>query len=350
MESAGTARTKSAGGSAEPPEAGPEGVGWTPLLRLVVPVRGENRRLWLKLEGANEYGSIKARTAHALLGARERSGELRPGGAIVESTSGNLGVALAGMCRRRGYRCTLVVDADTPERSKGLMEAHGAEVIVVQRVPGRNPVAERLATVRRLLRERPGVVWTDQYSSPANPDVHYEWTAPELVSGMGEAPPDAVVAAVSTGGTLAGLSRYFREYHPDTRMVAVDAAGSVATGGQLEPRPFKVPGFGSGRPSAFLGPEHWDVRVLLDDLAAARACQLLRAATELTLGGSAGAAILGAVIATLDDDDLQDVCVICPDMGGAYLGTVYANLPAGPAGMTPLQREGLEAIAAAGVK
>ncbi|MFD7080205.1 cysteine synthase family protein [Streptomyces sp. NPDC059918] len=341
---------KSAASAGEPPETVPEGVGWTPLLRLVVPVRGQNRRLWLKLEGANEYGSIKARTAHALLGARERSGELRPGGAIVESTSGNLGVALAGMCRQRGYRCTLVVDADTPERSMGLMEANGAEVIVVERVPGRNPVAERLATVRRLLQERPGAVWTDQYSSPANPDVHYDWTAPELVSGLGNTPPDAVVAAVSTGGTLAGLSRYFREHHPDTRMVAVDAAGSVATGGRLEPRPFKIPGFGSGRPSAFLGPAQWDVHVLLDDLAAARACRLLRAATELALGGSAGAAVLGAVIAALGDDGLRDICVICPDMGGAYLGTVYADPPAGPTETGPLQREGLEAIAAADVK
>jgi cysteine synthase A len=186
----------------------PEGIGSTPLVAVVVPLRGKDHTLWLKLEGFNTYGSIKARTAYALLEALERGGDLRPGGAIVESTSGNLGIALAASCQHRGYRCTLVVDADTPDRSKALMTASGAEVITVPRVPGGNPVSDRLAVVHQLLRLRPDTVWTNQYTSSANPEVHRRWTAPELVSGLGRPSPDAVVAAVSTGGTLAGLSTF----------------------------------------------------------------------------------------------------------------------------------------------
>lgn len=302
-----------------------QAVGSTPLVPVAISVRGASRVLWLKLEGLNAYGSIKARTADALLEAVEGSGKLRPGGAIVESTSGNLGVALAGMCQHRGYECTLVVDADTPEHSRDMMVSYGAEVILVPRAPGRNLVHERLATVSRLLKQRPGVVWTDQYGSRANPGVHCRSTAPELVRGLGKTPPDAVVAAVSTGGTLAGLSEYFRHSYPITRIVAVDAVGSAATGGPIGPRPYKTPGFGSGRLSAFLRPQHWDRRFELDDVYAVWACRTLCAATGLMLGGTAGATVLGAVLAASDDSSLRDICAICPDMGDAYLGSIYSD-------------------------
>jgi cysteine synthase A len=321
-----------------------ETVGRTPLVPVVVPVAGVDRTLWLKLEGFNAYGSIKARTAYALVEALEQRGDLRPGGALVESTSGNLGVALAGICRRRRYRCTLVVDADTPERSKALMAAAGAEVIVVPRVPGGNLVAERLAAVRRLLQQRPGTAWTDQYANRANPAVHRRWTGPELAGGLAGRSPDAVLAAVSTGGTLAGLSAYFRDNHPDTRMVAVDAVGSAATGGTPEPRPFKVPGFGSGRPSDFLRAGDWDARLLLDDVHAARACRAFRRATGLALGGSAGAAVLAALVLALDDADLRDLCVVCPDMGDAYLSTVYSDRHPAPSEAGSFQPEALELL------
>ena len=322
-------------------------IGHTPLVPVALLAAGTMRTLWLKLEGLNAYGSIKARTARSLLEALEHAGQARPGGAIVESTSGNLGVALAGMCQRRGYECTLVVDADTPDRSRNLMAAHGAEVILVSRAPGRNLVDERLAVVARLLTQRPGLAWTDQYASPANPGVHRRSTAPELVSGLDDTPPDAVVAAVSTGGTLAGLSEYFRRSYPLTRVVAVDAVGSVATGGSLRPRPFKVPGFGSGRASAFLRPQHWDRRLQLHDVQAMWACRVLYAGTDLMLGGSAGAAVLGAVVAALDDSSLRDICVVCPDMGDSYMSTIYSNRCPEPPEASPIQREALAALESA---
>ncbi|MGW9213097.1 pyridoxal-phosphate dependent enzyme [Embleya sp. NPDC055664] len=331
--------------------AGELGIGGTPLVPLVLPVCGIGRRLWLKLEGANAYGSIKARTAHALIEHLEHQGGLEPGGSIVESTSGNLGVALAGICRARGYRCTLVVDRDTPRRSITLMADAGADVVLVEPTAAGNPVAERLRMVRRILAADRRMRWTDQYGSPANPNVHERWTGPELARGIGRGVgavgPDAVVAAISTGGTLAGLSAYFRRAHPNTTIVGVDAVGSVATGGERGARPAKIPGFGSGRRSSFLRPGDWDVCVRVDDEYAAPACRVVRAATGLTLGGSSGAALLGAVVAARGDPELREIGVICPDLGAAYLNTIYASRRSPPPESEPALREGLADLAAA---
>ncbi|GCE00312.1 pyridoxal-phosphate dependent enzyme [Embleya hyalina] len=327
--------------------AGEPGIGGTPLVPLILPVCGVDRRLWLKLEGANAYGSIKARTAHALIEHLERDGGLVPGGSIVESTSGNLGVALAGICRARGYRCTLVVDRDTPRRSITLMADAGADVVLVEPTADGNPVAERLRMVRRILAADRRMRWTDQYGSPANPSVHERWTGPELARGVGAVGPDAVVAAISTGGTLAGLSAYFRRAHPNTTIVGVDAVGSAATGGERGARPAKIPGFGSGRRSSFLRPGDWDMCVRVHDEYAAPACRVVRAATGLTLGGSSGAALLGAVVAARGDPELREIGVICPDLGAAYLNTVYASRRPPPPGSEPALREGLADLAAA---
>ncbi|WP_018680191.1 pyridoxal-phosphate dependent enzyme [Actinokineospora enzanensis] len=297
----------------------------TPVARFDLPLPDRTCRLVLKLEGANEFGSIKARTAYGLVAALERQGVLRPGGAVVESSSGNLGVALAGICRRRGYRCTIVADTDTPEVVRDLIVGEGAELVVVPRRPEGNAVADRLATVRRILDEQPDTVWTNQYGSLANPEVHRDSTAPELADDCAGDGLRAVVAAVSTGGTAAGLSAYLRRHLPELTMIVVDAVGSAATGGAAGPRPRKIPGFGSGRRSDFLTDVDWDLRILVADDHAAQACAVFRDATGLALGGSAGGAVLGATIAALRDPGLTGIGVVCADLGRAYRNTIYAD-------------------------
>ncbi|MGX7674582.1 pyridoxal-phosphate dependent enzyme [Plantactinospora sp. DSM 117369] len=299
-------------------------VGGTPLVSVEVPVRGRMRRIRLKIEAGNQFGSIKARTAHGLLTTLETTGRLSPGQRVVESSSGNLGVALAGLCAARGYRCTLVVDATAPPESVRRIAAYGADVVQIGDVSGGNAVRARLSRVQDILRTDSSAVWTDQYHSPANPDVHYRWTAPELVGDLGGG-LDAAAVAVSTGGTLAGVSRYLREQHPGTRVIAVDAVGSAATGGDPAPRPFKLAGFGSGVRSSFLAPADWDRRVRVDDLDGAQACRVLRERTGLALGGSGGAAVLGAVVAAIEDPELRDIACICADGGEKYAATVYSN-------------------------
>ncbi|MFI5783176.1 pyridoxal-phosphate dependent enzyme [Nocardia sp. NPDC051570] len=306
-------------------DTGAVGIGRTPLVPIIVPLQGRRCRLWLKLEGLNVFGSLKARTAHALLQAAERSRQLEQGGAVVESTSGNLGIALAGICRARGYSCTLVVDENTPQTSRLLMRAAGAALVTASARDGGNPVEARLNLVRRFLAEHPDAVWTNQYGSGANPRVHREWTGPELADDFDGVPPDAVAVPVSTGGTFAGLSAFFREWSPSTTMIAVDAVGSAATGGRAAPRSAKIPGFGSGRESDFLSSADWGRRVVLHDLEVAEACRVLAASVGLTLGGSAAAAVLGAIAVAIEDPGLSEIAVICPDMGEKYLDLIWSR-------------------------
>lgn len=309
------------------PEGHP-GIGGTPLRPIRIPLSDRVVRLWLKLESANPYGSIKARTADALLARLEADGELRAGMRVVESTSGNLGVALAGLCAARGYRCTLVVERSTPAASIDRMTAYGADVVVVPDVPGGRTLAARLGAVRDLLDRDPAAVWTNQYESPANPGVHEHRTAVELAEA---APPggfDAVAVAVSTGGTLAGIARYFRANQPRTAIVAVDAVGSAALGGSPAERPHKLPGFGSAQVSAFVTAGHWDQAVRVRDTDALDACAVLGRRTGVSLGGSAGAAVLAATVVALRDRSVRHIACICPDSGEKYAGLRDGPQPA----------------------
>ncbi|MFF4077777.1 pyridoxal-phosphate dependent enzyme [Streptomyces sp. NPDC001777] len=305
-------------------------IGGTPLLSLLVPLRGRAVRLRLKMEAENCFGSIKARTAQALLDALEEAGRLGPGSRVVESTSGNLGVALAGLCSERGYRCTLVVEPGTPRHSRDEMAARGADVVVVREVPGGRTLGARLDAVRDILAHDPTAVWTDQYESPANPRAHRRGTAAELALAVPQERLDAVSVAVSTGGTLAGIAGHFREHRPRTRLLAVDAVGSAALGGAPADRPFKLPGFGSGQRSRFLTEDMWDRAFALHDVHAATACRRIATGTGVRLGGSGGAAALAAVLHAQDTPTVTDVVCVCPDGGDKY-EQIYAHpLPVSP--------------------
>ncbi|GIG86267.1 cysteine synthase family protein [Plantactinospora endophytica] len=293
-------------------------IGGTPVRRLRVPVGGRSVRLWLKLEAENPFGSIKARTAAALLDALEATDELRPGRRVVESTSGNLGVALAGLCRARGYPCTLVVEPSTPRAAIDRMVDYGAEVITAGEIPGGTTLDARLAAVREILDRDDNTVWTNQYASPANPRVHEAHTAVELVEAAPDGGYDAVAVAVSTGGTLAGIATHLRRHSPATKVIAVDAVGSAAMGGTPGDRPYKLAGFGSGRVSDFVRRQHWDSIVRLRDVDAAAACTRIRWRTGLFLGGSGGAAVLAAVVRASLDPALRELACVCPDSGDKY--------------------------------
>ncbi|WP_240138481.1 PLP-dependent cysteine synthase family protein [Streptomyces sp. MUM 178J] len=326
--------------AAAPP---PAPIGDTPMRPVRVPVGDRSVRIWLKLEAENPFGSIKARTAEALLAALEMTGALRPGMRVVESTSGNLGVALAGLCAQRGYDCTLVVEPSTPRASVERMAAFGADVVTVREVPGGRTLGARLQAVQEILATDADAVWTNQYASPANPGVHEWQTASELVKAGPDGRFDAVAVAVSTGGTLAGIARYFRSNLPDTRIVAVDAVGSSALGGEPADRPFKLMGFGSGQLSGFLEPGYWDHAVLLRDAAAAAACVRVFRRTGVSLGGSGGAAVLASVIQARRDPSLREIASVCPDSGEKY-AHLYGTPAAAEPDPDPEVREALSLL------
>ena len=290
----------------------------TPL----VPVRLGERTAHLKLEGANPAGSVKDRTAAALIADLEARGELAPGATIVESTSGNLGVALAAIAGRRAYRFIAVVDPKTTAENLVALRRLGARVELVDTPDAAGGyLLSRLARVRALCAER-ALVWPDQYTSPANPGAHERGTGPELLAQM-DGVVDAVFVPVSTGGTLAGIARYLRRESRATEIFAVDAVGSVALGG--EPGPRLLTGVGASRPSSFLTRALYDRVVRVTDAEAFAECRALAAATGIAVGGSSGATLAACRRVLAPRPELERVVCLCPDHGSRYASTIYAD-------------------------
>ena len=232
----------------------------TPLVEVELVLAARPRRVRLKLEAANRWGSSKDRTAFALLEALESSGELAAGATIVESSSGNLGVALAALARQRGYGFVAVVDPRVASANLRELQELGARIELADEPDEQGGyLLARLRRVQDLVRNE-GYAWTNQYGNPANPDIHYTETAPELWRQTADG-CDAVFVAVSTGGTLAGVARYLRETAPRVQVVAVDMVGSSALGYPSGPR--LLTGIGSARRSEFLTPSDYDAAMLV---------------------------------------------------------------------------------------
>lgn len=292
----------------------------TPLVDVMLRIGSQWRHVGLKLESFNPGASIKYRTARGLLAGLEQQGLLQPGSALVESTSGNLGVALALLSQARGYRFTAVTDPKTDPVVLEHIEGLGARVILSTEPDGAGGyLLSRLRTVRRLLAEEPGMVWPNQYENPSNPAVHYNETAPEIhrqYPGL-----DAVFVATSTGGTLAGVGRYFKTAAPWVTVVGVDLRGSRVFG--LPGGQRLVTGIGSSRPSLFLRPDDYDDVIIVDDLEAISACHHLRDALGVGLGGSSGAVVAACSRYLAENTRIRRPVCICPDGQSNYVNTLY---------------------------
>jgi 2,3-diaminopropionate biosynthesis protein SbnA len=296
----------------------------TPLRRIVMTHRDRRFDVGLKLETANPTGSIKDRTAAGLLAELQVSAPLTPGSVVVESTSGNLGLALATLLSRTGCHFIAVIDPKTTDSMRRALHEAGAEVHVVEEPDGHGGyLLTRLAHVRALCARNPEYRWLNQYENLANPRAHARTTGPEIVQ-QASATLDAVYVPVSTGGTLAGVSRYLRAHRPDVRIVAVDAVGSRAIGESTGRR--LLTGIGASRRSSFLFPGVWDRAVHVRDVDAFAMCRVLRSDLGVCLGGSSGSALwaLGADLAAGWQPHGLRVC-LCPDGGERYVDTFYAR-------------------------
>ena len=202
-------------------------LGNTPMEPIYMVIGGIARKIHLKLESHNPTGSVKDRTGYSLIQALETEGTLHKDSIVIESTSGNLGTALSFFCKLKGYRFVAVVDPKTTQENLAKMRMLGAQIEMVDQ-PDENGgyLLSRLERVQELCRNSHRYVWTYEYANPANPHIHYLSTGPEIYRQMhGEV--DALFMAVSTGGTLAGIGRFFRETSPTTSIIGVDAYGSV---------------------------------------------------------------------------------------------------------------------------
>ncbi|MEW2399431.1 2,3-diaminopropionate biosynthesis protein SbnA [Streptomyces sp. NPDC046862] len=276
--------------------------------------------LALKIEGLNPAGSIKIKTAVALLDDAEQRGLLAPGARIIESSSGNLGIALASVCATRGYAFTCVADPNTPRSSIALMKAFGAQVVVVTRRDTRGGYLQsRIDHIHERLAADPGLLWTNQYANPANPLAHHQRTAAGIA---GEFPDlDYLFVGVGTSGTLMGCAEYFRAHAPSTRVVAVDTEGSVTFG--HPPGRRHIPGMGTSRRPEILRPGLVDEVVLVPEPEAVAMCRLLAATRGIAVGGSTGSVL--AAVAHLGPAMPAGATAVAigPDTGDRYLDTVY---------------------------
>lgn len=294
-------------------------VGNTPtvrLRRLTVPNGSE---VLVKLEGNNPGRSIKDRAALFMVQRAERSGRLRPGGTVVESTSGNFGKSLALVGAVLGYRVILVVDPKMSPPVIDYARALGAEVVMVD-VPDADGgyQAPRISRVRQIVAADPEIVWLDQYNNPDNPLVHYVHTAGELLSDVGDF--DALVASVSTGGHLCGLARMLKTRLPSLVTVGVDAAGSAAFGHPFHR--YVMRGIGLGWPPGNLDRSLIDLAHLVADHEGIATSHALARYEGLLVGESSGAAVFAALHHAHRHPGAR-IVVIAADDGANYLGESF---------------------------
>lgn len=276
--------------------------------------------VYLKCEGLNFGGSIKLKVAAEMIDRAERAGVLNPESILVESSSGNLGVALSAVAANRGFGFVCVTDSRCNPTTTALMRALGATVhVVTEPHPTGGLVGARVALIQELLASDARYVWTNQYANPANWTAHYRRTAPAILRRFPDL--DVLFVGAGTTGTLMGCARYLRDSGCGATVIAVDTHGSVSFGGPPGQR--LIPGLGMGFPPPLLDRTYVDDVVFVDETETVRTCRAL-ARRGFLMGGSTGTVLAGA-LRWLDDSPrrVRTAVAISPDLGERYLHSVY---------------------------
>src|ERR1051326_6499432 len=299
-------------------------IGHTPLVRLLRVFPDCPFGLFAKLEGFNPGGSAKDRPALHILQEAMRTGAVKPWSVVIESSSGNLGIGLAQVCRYLGLRFICVVDPKTTEQNIRILRAYGAEIDLVSKPdPGTGGFLQaRIDRVHNLLETIEDSFWTNQYANLSNVRAHYHTTMDEIATEL-DGRIDCLFVATSTCGTLRGCAEYVRDHHLDTHIFAVDAEGSVIFGGQPAKR--LIPGHGAARRPELYRDGLADAGVWVTDLDCVVGCRAL-AHTEAILAGGSSGGVLMAVEQVKERIPPGATCVaIFHDRGERYLDTIYSD-------------------------
>ena len=308
-------------------------VGNTPLLKLRKTTGGAKPLVLAKVEYLNPGGSVKDRIALRMVEAAEASGELQPGGTIVEPTSGNTGVGLAIVAQEKGYHCVFVCPDKVSEDKRNVLKAYGAEVVVCPTAVAPEHPSSYYNVSDRLVKEIEGAWKPNQYANENNPLSHYESTGPEIWEQT-DGKVTHFVTGVGTGGTISGIGRYLKEKNPDVQIVGADPAGSVYSGGTG--RPYLVEGVGEDFWPSTYDRDIADRIIEVSDADSFSFTRRLAREEGLLVGGSSGMAAFAAVQLAHEIDDPEAVIVVLlPDSGRGYLGKVFDDEWLGQYGFLP---------------
>src|SRR5436190_21886551 len=293
-----------------------DAVGNTPMVRLRRVTQGVKPTILAKLELLNPGGSVKDRIGLRMIEAAERAGLLKPGGTIVEPTSGNTGHGLAIAAAIRGYRCIFVMPDKMSQEKIALLEPYGAEGVITPTAVAPESPESYYRVADRLTEEIPGAFQPNQYFNQENPNAHYETTGPEIWEQTGGR-LDAIVVGVGTGGTITGTGRYLKERDPKIQVVGADPEGSLYSSDT--PRPYLVEGIGEDFWPETFDPEVVDRYVRVSDRESFRLARAITRQEGILVGGSSGTALAAALEVAAEMDAGATIVVIFPDTGRNYL-------------------------------
>ncbi|MGH2709988.1 MAG: cystathionine beta-synthase [Actinomycetota bacterium] len=301
-----------------------DAMGNTPLVRLGRVAANVRPTVLAKLEMLNPGGSVKDRIGLRMIEAAEKEGLLKPGGTIIEPTSGNTGHGLAIAAAIKGYRCIFVMPDKMSQEKVALLRAYGAEVIITPTAVAPQSPESYYRVADRLTEEIPGAFQPNQYFNQENPQAHYETTGPEIWEQT-DGKIDVLVAGVGTGGTITGIGRYLKEKRPEVMIVGADPEGSLFSAPEEPARPYLVEGIGEDFWPETFDPKVVDRYVRVSDRDSLLLARAITRQEGILVGGSSGTALHAALEVAKDLDESKTIVVIFPDTGRNYLSKLYSE-------------------------
>ena len=299
-----------------------EAIGRTPLVKLNNITKNIKSEIYVKAEFLNPGGSVKDRIGLTMIEAAEREGKLKPGGTIIEATAGNTGVGLALVAAVKGYRCIFVMPDKMSQDKVNLLKAHGAEVIITPTSVAPDSPESYNGVAERLAQEIPDAYRPNQFENQNNPLAHYLTTGPEIWEDS-QGKVEVFVAAMGTGGTISGTSKYLKEKNADIIVVGADPQGSILSGGS--PRSYKVEGIGEDFIPKTFNRQVVDEMVRVNDKESFNTARQLAREEGLLVGGSSGTAVAAALKYAQRLEEPKFIVVMVPDTGRNYINKLYSD-------------------------